>query len=151
MSVPAPLVPRTPRLTAYSTQISYNAKFIAQGCKAPSAQPGVTFGVCPPSPQTSTELIELIYQAGNYFDQLYQFAEQNNLTIVGGSDRTVGAAGGWVQVGANLPSQRSSTDRVLGWRAWRPLQHTRSRSRSCCEFYRPECVYCCSADRGPLH
>jgi hypothetical protein len=32
------------------------------------------------------------------FGQVYDFAEANNLTFVGGTDRTVGASGGWVQV-----------------------------------------------------
>jgi len=36
------------------------------------------------------------------FSQLYDFAEANGITIVGGTDRTVGAAGGWVQVRALL-------------------------------------------------
>jgi hypothetical protein len=32
------------------------------------------------------------------FGQLYDFAEENGITFVGGTDRTVGGAGGWVQV-----------------------------------------------------
>lgn len=35
------------------------------------------------------------------FGQAYDFAEAHNLTFVGGTDRTVGAAGGWVQVGTS--------------------------------------------------
>ena len=39
--------------------------------------------------------------AGQGFDGVYKFAEANNITIVGGSDRTVGAAGGWLSGGGH--------------------------------------------------
>lgn len=34
--------------------------------------------------------------AGQGFGPLYDFANANNVTIVGGTSETVGAAGGWV-------------------------------------------------------
>ncbi len=35
-------------------------------------------------------------KAGTVFRELYQFAEDHGITVVGGSDRTVGPSGGWV-------------------------------------------------------
>jgi len=35
-------------------------------------------------------------KAGTVFRELYQFAEEHGITVVGGSDRTVGPSGGWV-------------------------------------------------------
>lgn len=51
--------------------------FTPEGCSAPAAD-SVTYG------------------AGEGFLGLYEFAEENNVTIVGGSSRTVGAGGGWL-------------------------------------------------------
>ncbi|KAI7245139.1 hypothetical protein KC343_g6969 [Hortaea werneckii] len=56
--------------------------FIPEGCSEPAAD-GVTYG------------------AGQGFLGLYQFAEDNNITIVGGSSRTVGAGGGWLAAGGH--------------------------------------------------
>lgn len=38
----------------------------------------------------------IIRKAGTVFRELYQFAEDHGITVVGGSDRTVGPSGGWV-------------------------------------------------------
>jgi hypothetical protein len=57
--------------------IKLEKNFIPDGCSAPVGD-GVTFG------------------AGQGFLGLYDFADQNNITIVGGSSPTVGAAGGWI-------------------------------------------------------
>jgi len=38
---------------------------------------------------------------GSDFDEVYQFAEANNVTVVGGSSRSVGAAGGWLTGGGH--------------------------------------------------
>lgn len=57
--------------------INLTKDFVPDGCDGPVGD-GVTFG------------------AGENFDNLYQFAEANNITIVGGSSKTVGAAGGWI-------------------------------------------------------
>ncbi|KAF8607283.1 FAD-binding domain-containing protein [Ceratobasidium sp. AG-I] len=62
--------------------INYNANFKPDLCSA-TAVKAVTYG------------------AGQDFASLYQFAEDNGLTFVGGSDKTVGAAGGWVQGGGH--------------------------------------------------
>ena len=39
--------------------------------------------------------------AGHSFDDVYVFAETNNITVVGGSSKTVGAAGGWLTGGGH--------------------------------------------------
>ena len=39
--------------------------------------------------------------AGQDFDGLYSFCEANNCTVVGGSARTVGPAGGWIAGGGH--------------------------------------------------
>ncbi|KAK3660886.1 hypothetical protein LTR56_000644 [Elasticomyces elasticus] len=56
--------------------------FVPDGCTV-SAGKGVTMG------------------AGQGFAGLYEFAEANQITIVGGSSRTVGAAGGWISGGGH--------------------------------------------------
>ncbi|KAF8886615.1 FAD-binding domain-containing protein [Gymnopilus junonius] len=43
------------------------------------------------------------YGAGSQFAEIYQFAYDNNLTLIGGSDQSVGAAGGWHQGGGHSP------------------------------------------------
>ncbi|KAJ3862754.1 hypothetical protein EV359DRAFT_44538 [Lentinula novae-zelandiae] len=61
--------------------ISYEPDFVPEGCSTPSA--GVTLG------------------AGVQWQDAYDFAESQNITLVGGSDKTVGAAGGWLQGGGH--------------------------------------------------
>lgn len=56
--------------------------FIPEGCSAPAGNV-ITFG------------------AGQQFDGIYQFAQKNNVTVVGGSSATVGAAGGWITGGGH--------------------------------------------------
>ncbi|SCZ90958.1 BZ3500_MvSof-1268-A1-R1_Chr1-3g02421 [Microbotryum saponariae] len=64
--------------------ITRNKKFIPAGCPTNiPTKDGVTFG------------------AGVPFYKLYQFAEDNNITILGGSARTVGPSGGWIQGGGH--------------------------------------------------
>ena len=41
-------------------------------------------------------------KAGTVFRELYQFAEDHGITVVGGSDRTVGPSGGWVTVSLQI-------------------------------------------------
>ncbi|KDN46581.1 hypothetical protein RSAG8_04234, partial [Rhizoctonia solani AG-8 WAC10335] len=60
--------------------INYNEKFQPDVCSSVAATPAVTYG------------------AGQDFASLYQFAEDNGLTFLGGTDKTVGAAGGWFKV-----------------------------------------------------
>ncbi|KAM0787233.1 hypothetical protein ACM66B_006470 [Microbotryomycetes sp. NB124-2] len=59
--------------------ISRNKKFVPTGCSTSQTFDAVTFA------------------AGTGFAQLYQFAEDNNITVLGGSSRTVGPSGGWIQ------------------------------------------------------
>ncbi|SGY30076.1 BQ5605_C002g01113 [Microbotryum silenes-dioicae] len=64
--------------------ITRTKKFIPAGCPTNTpTKDGVTFG------------------AGVPFCKLYQFAEDNNITILGGSARTVGPSGGWIQGGGH--------------------------------------------------
>jgi hypothetical protein len=60
-------------------QINHETDFVADGCKV-EGQSAITFG------------------AGTQFQDINEFAEEHNLLIVGGSDQSVGAAGGWAQV-----------------------------------------------------
>ncbi|KAG8796923.1 hypothetical protein FRC17_007910, partial [Serendipita sp. 399] len=57
--------------------------------------------------------------AGTVFGQAYDFAEAHNITFVGGTDRTVAAAGGWVQGGGHSLLSNAfglGVDRVLQFR-----------------------------------
>lgn len=86
--------------------ISYNHQFVPDGCKhLQSARPAVTLG------------------AGVQWYEAYAFAEANNITIVGGTDRSVGASGGWLMGGGH--SMLSNTmglgvDRVLQFKVVTP-------------------------------
>ncbi|KAK5125086.1 hypothetical protein LTR08_005448 [Meristemomyces frigidus] len=62
--------------------ITLQKGFTPVGCPGPVAD-GVTLG------------------AGHNFIDAYEFAEANNITVVGGSARTVGAAGGWLSGGGH--------------------------------------------------
>lgn len=66
----------------YQPAITLEKDFTPTGCPSPVAD-GVTMG------------------AGQGFDGLYSFAEANNITIVGGSSRTVGVTGGWISAGGH--------------------------------------------------
>lgn len=62
-------------------------------------------------------------QAGVQWGEAYSFAEAHNITVVGGSDKTVGAAGGWLQGGGHgalSPSMGLGVDRVLQFRVVTP-------------------------------
>ncbi|CCO32290.1 hypothetical protein BN14_06346 [Rhizoctonia solani AG-1 IB] len=80
--------------------ISYSASFVPKGCD--SEYKGVPV---------------LTYGAGQDMDGLFLFAEQHNVTFIGGSWGTVGAAGGWVQV--ILGSQSRSLSLCLTLQAGR--------------------------------
>lgn len=65
----------------------------------------------------------LTYGAGQDFDSLYKFAEANGLTFLGGTDKTVGAAGGWVQGGGHGILSNTlglGVDRVLQFKVVTP-------------------------------
>lgn len=79
--------------------ISYNPTFTPEQCTDAPVAPGLTMG------------------AGAVFGQLYEFAEEKGITFVGGTDRTVGGAGGWVQGGGH-----SLLSNTLGLGADRALE-----------------------------
>ncbi|KAJ7111997.1 hypothetical protein C8R44DRAFT_632447 [Mycena epipterygia] len=83
--------------------ISYNATFLPEGCSKPS--PALTVG------------------AGVQWQQAYQFADAHNFTIVGGTDRTVGVSGGWLQGGGHSALSNTmglGVDRVLEFKIVTP-------------------------------
>ncbi|KAJ7719991.1 FAD-binding domain-containing protein [Mycena maculata] len=83
--------------------ISYDAAFVPEGCTA--AYPGVTAG------------------AGVQFFEAFQFAEEHNITLVGGSDATVGFTGGFVQGGGHgvlSPVLGLGVDRALQFKVVTP-------------------------------
>ncbi|KAK0183695.1 FAD-binding domain-containing protein [Armillaria mellea] len=85
--------------THYLKSIYYNKAFIPQGCEKTADQaPAVTFG------------------SGAQFSDILQFANENNVTIPGGSDATVGVGGGYLQGGGHSPLSNIfglAVDRVL--------------------------------------
>ncbi|KAJ6493167.1 FAD-binding domain-containing protein [Mycena sanguinolenta] len=83
--------------------ISYDPAFVAEGCT--DAYPGVTAG------------------AGVQFFEAFQFAEDNNITLVGGSDATVGLTGGFTMGGGHgvlSPVLGLGVDRVLQYKIVTP-------------------------------
>ncbi|KAF8598985.1 FAD-binding domain-containing protein [Ceratobasidium sp. AG-I] len=84
--------------------INYSTTFVAEKC-AVQGIPAVTYG------------------AGQDLESLYLFAEANNITFVGGTARTVAAAGGWVQGGGHSVLSNVyglGVDRVLQFRVVTP-------------------------------
>ncbi|KAK0440217.1 FAD-binding domain-containing protein [Desarmillaria tabescens] len=85
--------------THHLKSISYEKTFVPQGCEATADPvPAVTFG------------------SGAQFSDLLAFANENNLTIPGGSDATVGVGGGYLQSGGHSPLSNIfglAVDRVL--------------------------------------
>ncbi|KAJ8509288.1 hypothetical protein ONZ45_g8527 [Pleurotus djamor] len=63
--------------------MSYHPSFVPSGCPPSKSSPGMTVG------------------AGTQWGEAYAFAEAHNITIVGGSDKNVGVAGGWLQGGGH--------------------------------------------------
>ncbi|KAL1742438.1 hypothetical protein HDZ31DRAFT_43240 [Schizophyllum fasciatum] len=84
--------------------ISLEADFVPEGCgEADNVEQAVT--------------------AGAQWADGYAFAEKNNITLVGGSDRSVGMAGGWLQGGGHgmlSVSMGLGVDRVLQYRVVTP-------------------------------
>jgi hypothetical protein len=78
-------------------QVSLTEEFVPDGC-GNSVQPvsAVTFGVS--SRLITCSFHKLYSQAGVAVGILYDLAEANNITILGGADATVGASGGYLQV-----------------------------------------------------
>ncbi|KAF8667853.1 oxygen-dependent FAD-linked oxidoreductase family [Rhizoctonia solani] len=95
--------------------INYSATFVPEGCKQDGA-PALTYG------------------AGQDLESLFLFADKNNLTFIGGSTRTVGAAGGWVQGGGHgilTNTYGLGSDRVLQFKVVTP--DGRSRVANACQ------------------
>ncbi|KAK7057881.1 FAD-binding domain-containing protein [Favolaschia claudopus] len=83
--------------------ISYDPAFVAEGCT--DAYPGVTAA------------------AGVQFFEAFQFAEEHNITLVGGSDATVGLTGGFTMGGGHgvlSPVLGLGVDRVLQYKIVTP-------------------------------
>ncbi|KAF8172523.1 FAD-binding domain-containing protein [Mycena galopus ATCC 62051] len=83
--------------------MSYDPVFVPEGCSL--AQPAATF------------------EAGVQWAEAYEFADANNITVVGGSDRSVGAVGGWLQGGGQGVLSNTmglGVDRVLQFRVVTP-------------------------------
>lgn len=89
-------------------KLTYNSEFTPEGCSHSS--PGVTAG------------------AGVQWGEAYPFAEKNNITLVGGSDKTVGVVGGWLQGGGHGALSNTmglGVDRVLQFKIVTPDGHHR--------------------------
>ncbi|KAH7335069.1 FAD-binding domain-containing protein [Rhizoctonia solani] len=84
--------------------INYSTTFVPEGC-------------------TQVGVPALTYGAGQDMGSLYGFAESNNITFIGASARTVGAAGGWLQGGGHSILSNTyglGVDRVLQFRVVTP-------------------------------
>ncbi|KAJ7089096.1 hypothetical protein C8R44DRAFT_648958 [Mycena epipterygia] len=87
----------------YLGKMSYHPAFVAEGCSA--VQPAATLG------------------AGVQWAEAYEFADANNITLVGGSDRSVGVVGGWLQGGGHSVLSNTmglGVDRVLQFKVVTP-------------------------------
>ncbi|CAE7122014.1 unnamed protein product, partial [Rhizoctonia solani] len=95
--------------------INYSATFVPDGCQ----QDGVP---------------ALTYGAGQDMESLFLYADSNNLTFIGGSSKTVGAAGGWVQGGGHSVLSNTyglGADRALQFKVVTP--DGRSRVANACQ------------------
>ncbi|KAJ7651928.1 FAD-binding domain-containing protein [Mycena rosella] len=84
-------------------QMSYNPEFVPEGCSF--KEPAATLG------------------AGVQWAEAYEFADKNNITLVGGSDRSVGVIGGWLQGGGHSVLSNTmglGVDRVLQFKVVTP-------------------------------
>ncbi|KJA24252.1 hypothetical protein HYPSUDRAFT_214704 [Hypholoma sublateritium FD-334 SS-4] len=86
--------------------ITHDTNFVAERCDMAQAGDSVlTFG------------------AGIQFDDILQFTDERDLQFVGGSDQSVGAAGGWTQGGGHsplTPSYGMGADRTLQYKIVTP-------------------------------
>ncbi|KAJ7321708.1 hypothetical protein DFH08DRAFT_712871 [Mycena albidolilacea] len=83
--------------------MTYHPGFVPEDCSL--VQPAVTIG------------------AGVQWAEAYEFADAHNITLVGGSDRSVGVVGGWLQGGGHSVLSNTlglGVDRVLQFRVVTP-------------------------------
>ncbi|KAK0206277.1 hypothetical protein DFS33DRAFT_1381395 [Desarmillaria ectypa] len=86
-------------------EMSYTPIFVPEGCPSQDSSPGVTVG------------------ASVQWFEAYAFAEANNITVVGGTDPSVGVAGGWLQGGGHSVLSNTmglGVDRVLQFKVITP-------------------------------
>ncbi|KIY66940.1 FAD binding domain-containing protein [Cylindrobasidium torrendii FP15055 ss-10] len=84
--------------------ISYSTEFVPEGCNT-SGYSAVTMS------------------AGVQWNEAYSFAELNNITLAGGTDRSVGASGGWLMGGGHgllSNTMGLGVDRVLEFKIVTP-------------------------------
>ncbi|KAJ5499009.1 FAD linked oxidase N-terminal [Penicillium expansum] len=75
------------------------------------------------SKKTARRYQAITVGAGVNFDEAYEFAQQNNVTILGGYSPTVGVSGGWIQNGGHSilsPVYGLGVDRVLEFKIVTP-------------------------------
>ncbi|KAK6983987.1 cytokinin dehydrogenase 11 [Favolaschia claudopus] len=86
--------------------MSYQPAFVPERCpKNHLSQPAATFG------------------AGVQWAEAYEFADVHNITLVGGTDRSVGVVGGWLQGGGHSVLSNTmglGVDRVLQFKVVTP-------------------------------
>ncbi|KLO08170.1 FAD-binding domain-containing protein [Schizopora paradoxa] len=85
--------------------ISYDAKFVPEGCSSETTYQGVTSGT------------------GASWQDVYEFADSHNITVVGGYHQTVASSGGWLMGGGHSvlsPVYGLGVDRVLQFKIVTP-------------------------------
>ncbi|KAJ7061692.1 hypothetical protein C8F01DRAFT_1057607 [Mycena amicta] len=95
-------------------------------------QPSFVPGGCSNKPANRHRAITV--GAGVIFDQVYQFADANNATFIGGYAQTVGVSGGWMMGGGHSvlsPAFGLGVDRVLEIKIVTP--DSQFRTASACE------------------
>ncbi|KAJ3504745.1 hypothetical protein NLJ89_g7778 [Agrocybe chaxingu] len=93
------------RRPSMPTQIHHSPEFVADGCPSSDVHNAVTFG------------------AGQQFEEIFQYLDKLGLQMVGGSDQSVGAAGGWAQGGGHsslTPTYGLGADRTLQYKVVTP-------------------------------
>ncbi|PYH42437.1 FAD-binding domain-containing protein [Aspergillus saccharolyticus JOP 1030-1] len=86
-------------------KLEFHPAFVPEGCPSSAAAAAITAG------------------AGINFDQVYRFAHDHNVTVLGGSSPTVGASGGFIMAGGHglLSAQLGlGIDRVLEFKLVTP-------------------------------
>lgn len=86
------------RRTDSVRQMSYDAEFSPESCN--TTYNAMTIGVSSPFVDDGFAWLTTgeIPKGGVGFHTVYEFAEANNLTFIGGYHQTIAASGGWVQV-----------------------------------------------------